>query len=1407
MIRSYNVPTRSFSRFWIVAFCLLGTVFGPIAGADTWVEFSLEERLAKLESGDLGPAQASDSSLLAALQELKALQRQGRTLAAKVRRTEKAAPISLHGSDLCRDAPLIAAGTYVGTTLGATADGHDECSVTDGSPDVWYRFETTDDETLLRLATEDFKPVVSIHFECPLTPSSFSHCASDDGQGVVRLSDHFYGSVWVRIAGSLAQAGDYELQIGRAGSIEGRVTSAETGESLEGFEVHSRDLSGNLQNFSETTDSNGFYRLDRHFDGIRQVSVRGGEYLNEIFEDVICLDGDDVCESSGTPVEVSLNTVQVVDFELGRGGRITGRVIAADTLLPLQTEIRAENAFFYTQASADTAADGTYTLSGLPPGNYSVVSSGFNEYVRQLWDGFNCPYSCSLSDGQPVTVTNGQTVSNIDFALQRWARISGTVRDADTGAPLANEKVHARSSSGSLERSVDTDENGYFQISRLRPGSYLVSAGSNNNYLRELYPELLCGPRECDWELGSLLSLDFDSDIGGVDFTLETGGSVAGRLTLATTGQSLSGVDVWAQRTDLLARNRTETDAEGRYEIRGLHSGNYWLYSSSSFSFGQGVDVVYPDLVCSEGQCPIELGTPVPVALGQQTPGIDFALRGFSQLTGRVTESGTGRPLADIRIELGDADGFFFDSTNTDSNGTYRFEQLHPDSYVLKASSLDHLNELYANVPCPFTNRECPPGTLIDVGLESEVAGINMHLERGGYIQGRISDRDGEPIFGNVGIEILDADGQSVAGANTDFSDRPWTTGALPPGTYYVRTRSFTEYENMVWNGRLCPLPWQDCPTVGDPVEIIGTETVTGIDFPLPKRSRITGQVTDAETGDPVSGNVTLWSADREPVASASLQYDGRFELIYLRPGHYYLTTQANDGHIDRVLGGGICFGPECDPTTGTDLVIDYDQEIHDLAIALEIGGQILGTIRANTGDPIYGRTIRLFDTLGRPVAEAQSREDGIWTAKGLPAGTYYAQALSSGTTEYHQIWGAGPCFYSCDPTLGTGIVLEEKGLVVGIDMAFGQRFGSLEGQVLQAGSLEPVPGIRVRKWTDSGPLSTAVTDLDGRYVFPRLSDEPLRISTQAAPAWRDQVWPEVACPIAGCEQVIDQGEAVVVPADTELAGFDFILEADDPCTDPKTLCLGDERFLIRARWKTDTQQGLGKAAPLTEDSGYFHFFSPTNVEVLVKVLDGCGINGFHWFFAAGLTNLEVELTVQDLVSGEERRYTNPAGQTFVPIQDLDAFSNCSTPDPVEAPPTDGAEITSSSHLSPNLTDLGKTVTCTADPTTACLTGDRFRVEMNRDTGIEDPQPALPEPLTSDTAYFWFFDPDNVETLVKVLDACDTFGRFWIFTSGLTDVGTTLTITDTQTGQVWTRETELGQPYPPVIETEVFECP
>ena len=70
---------------------------------------------------------------------------------------------------------------------------------------------------------------------------------------------------------------------------------------------------------------------------------------------------------------------------------------------------------------------------------------------------------------------------------------------------------------------------------------------------------------------------------------------------------------------------------------------------------------------------------------------------------------------------------------------------------------------------------------------------------------------------------------------------------------------------------------------------------------------------------------------------------------------------------------------------------------------------------------------------------------------------------------------------------------------------------------------------------------------------------------------------------------------------------------------------------------------GLGHAVALTADSGYFWFFDPDNLELVVKTLDGCGVDGHFWFFAAGLTNLEVTITVTDRTTGEMKTYRNPA--------------------------------------------------------------------------------------------------------------------------------------------------------------------
>ncbi|MFL6261388.1 MAG: choice-of-anchor Q domain-containing protein [Thermoanaerobaculia bacterium] len=107
------------------------------------------------------------------------------------------------------------------------------------------------------------------------------------------------------------------------------------------------------------------------------------------------------------------------------------------------------------------------------------------------------------------------------------------------------------------------------------------------------------------------------------------------------------------------------------------------------------------------------------------------------------------------------------------------------------------------------------------------------------------------------------------------------------------------------------------------------------------------------------------------------------------------------------------------------------------------------------------------------------------------------------------------------------------------------------------------------------------------------------------------------------------------------------------------TLCLSSGRFKVTANWQTSTASGAGTAVTLTGDSGYFWFFDPGNVEVVVKVLNGCGVNNRYWVFAAGLTDQRVDLTVTDTQTGQVKIYTNPLGTVFRTITDTGAFATC----------------------------------------------------------------------------------------------------------------------------------------------------
>ena len=106
-------------------------------------------------------------------------------------------------------------------------------------------------------------------------------------------------------------------------------------------------------------------------------------------------------------------------------------------------------------------------------------------------------------------------------------------------------------------------------------------------------------------------------------------------------------------------------------------------------------------------------------------------------------------------------------------------------------------------------------------------------------------------------------------------------------------------------------------------------------------------------------------------------------------------------------------------------------------------------------------------------------------------------------------------------------------------------------------------------------------------------------------------------------------------------------------------LCLNRSRFRVQVAWTTSTGSGSGQAVQLTDESGFFTFFDPSNVELTVKVLNGCSLGGHYWVFLSGLTNVGVQVTVTDTETGAIKTYNNPLSKAFATVLDTSAFATC----------------------------------------------------------------------------------------------------------------------------------------------------
>lgn len=110
------------------------------------------------------------------------------------------------------------------------------------------------------------------------------------------------------------------------------------------------------------------------------------------------------------------------------------------------------------------------------------------------------------------------------------------------------------------------------------------------------------------------------------------------------------------------------------------------------------------------------------------------------------------------------------------------------------------------------------------------------------------------------------------------------------------------------------------------------------------------------------------------------------------------------------------------------------------------------------------------------------------------------------------------------------------------------------------------------------------------------------------------------------------------------------------------TLCI-DNRFQIQVSYHTAEgggRSGSGNAIGLSNEGvtegGLFWFFSGTNPEMLIKIIDGCSLGGHFWVFYAATTNVGFTVTVTDTSTGHQATYSNPDLTAALPVQDTSAL-------------------------------------------------------------------------------------------------------------------------------------------------------
>jgi len=180
---------------------------------------------------------------------------------------------------------------------------------------------------------------------------------------------------------------------------------------------------------------------------------------------------------------------------------------------------------------------------------------------------------------------------------------------------------------------------------------------------------------------------------------------------------------------------------------------------------------------------------PVTIVPGEDDVNNDFVeSANAGSISGSVTDS-DGNPIEGVVVNLLDADGFVVDTTTTDADGNYNFDNVTPGDYFVQEIQPDGYDNV-SDAGSPDGNDTPNTDTtddLIPVTVgPGEADGNNDFVEdaQAGSISGNVSDDAGTPLEGVV-INLVDADGVTIATTTTDAAGN-YSFDNVAPGEYTV---------------------------------------------------------------------------------------------------------------------------------------------------------------------------------------------------------------------------------------------------------------------------------------------------------------------------------------------------------------------------------------------------------------------------------------------------------------------------------------------------------------------------------------------------------------------------------------------------------------------------------------------